>query len=105
IRVFDNERAAGLAMTAGVRRLLLLTVASPVPQISTSLSNDAKLTLMRNPSRNVGELLADCLDATVDGLVADLGGPARDESAFAALREAVRADLYDATSDVIGKVR
>jgi ATP-dependent helicase HrpA len=105
IRVFDNERAASLAMTAGVRRLLLLTVASPVPQISTSLSNDAKLTLMRNPSRNVGELLADCVDAAVDGLVADLGGPARDESAFAALREAVRAELYDATSDVIGKVR
>ncbi len=105
IRVFDNERAASLAMTAGVRRLLLLTVASPVPQISTSLSNDAKLTLMRNPNRNVGELLADCVDAAVDGLVADLGGPARDESAFAALREAVRAELYDATSDVIGKVR
>jgi ATP-dependent helicase HrpA len=105
IRVFDNERAASLAMTAGVRRLLLLTVASPVPQISTSLSNDVKLTLMRNPSRNVGELLADCLDAAVDGLVADLGGPARDEAAFAALRDAVRADLYDATSDVIGKVR
>jgi ATP-dependent helicase HrpA len=92
-------------MTAGVRRLLLFTVASPVPQISTSLSNDVKLTLMRNPSRNVGELLADCLDAAVDGLVGDLGGPARDEAAFAALRDAVRADLYDATSDVIGKVR
>jgi Domain of unknown function (DUF3418). len=105
IRVFDNERAAGLAMTAGVRRLLLLTVASPMPQITASLSNDVKLTLMRNPSRNVGELLADCLDAAVDVLVADLGGPARDESAFAALRDAVRADLYHATSDAIGKVR
>ena len=105
IRVFDNERAASLAMTAGIRRLLLLTIASPVPQISTSLSNDVKLTLMRNPSRNVGELLADCLDAAVDGLVADLGGPARDEAAFSALRDAVRADLYDATSDVIGRVR
>jgi ATP-dependent helicase HrpA len=105
IHVFDNERAASLAMVGGIRRLLLLNVASPVPQITKSLSNDAKLTLMRNPSRNVGELLADSVDAAVDALVANAGGPVRDEAAFAALRDEVRAELYDAAYDVIGKTR
>ena len=62
-------------MAAGIRRLLLLTIPSPVPQISAPLPNDAKLTLMRNPSRNVGELMADCLDAAVDRLVEDARWP------------------------------
>jgi ATP-dependent helicase HrpA len=105
LRVFDNPRDADIAMPAGLRRLLLLDLPSPVPQISQQLTNDAKLTLMRNPSRNVGDLMADCVDAAVDGLVAGDGGVVRDAAAFAALRDEVRAELYDETSDVIGRVR
>jgi len=105
VQVFDNARAADIAMLAGTRRLLLLGIPSPIPAISNRLTNDAKLTLMRNPSRNIGELMADCVDAAVDALVEAHGGPARDEAAFLALRDGVRADLHDAAYDVIGKVR
>ena len=105
VRAYDNPRAADIAMVAGTRRLLLLGIASPIPAISQRLPNDAKLTLMRNPSHNVGELLADCVDAAVDALVAENGGPARDEVTFAALRDLARADLHDSTYDVIAKVR
>jgi ATP-dependent helicase HrpA len=105
VRVFDDPHAAALAMAAGTRRLLLLTIPSPVPAISKRLTNDAKLTLMRNPSRNVGELMADCLDAATDALVAASGGPARDAAGFAALRDHVRGELHDATYDVVGRVR
>ena len=92
-------------MVAGTRRLLLLTIPSPIQAISGRLSNDAKLTLMRNPNRNVGELMADCLDAAVDRLVEEAGGPAWDEAGFTALRDHVRAELHDTAFDVIAKVR
>jgi ATP-dependent helicase HrpA len=105
VRVFETPAAADRSMAAGTRRLLLLTIPSPVPAISGRLSNDAKLTLMRNPSRNVGELIADCVDAATDALVDDAGGPAWDESGFTTLRDHVRAELHDAAFDVIGKVR
>jgi ATP-dependent helicase HrpA len=105
VRVFEEPRAAARAMAGGVRRLLLLSVNSPVPLISKRLSNDAKLTLMRNPSGNVGQLMADCVDAAVDALVDAAGGPARDEPAFVRLRDHVRSELHDTTYDVVQRVR
>ncbi|HEY1485088.1 MAG TPA: ATP-dependent RNA helicase HrpA [Micromonosporaceae bacterium] len=105
VGAFATAAEAQRAMVAGTRRLLLLTIPSPVQAISARLTNDAKLTLMRNPSRNVGELIADCMDAAVDKLVADAGGPAWDEAAFGRLRDHVRGALFDTAFDVIGRVR
>ncbi len=105
VGAFATAAEAARAMSAGTRRLLLLTIPSPVQAISARLPNDAKLTLMRNPSRNVGELIADCMDAAVDKLVADAGGPAWNEAAFTTLREHVRGNLHDTAFEVIGRVR
>jgi ATP-dependent helicase HrpA len=105
VRVFDSPRAAERAMRAGARRLLLLTIPSPIQLISSRLSNDAKLTLMRNPNQNVGALIADCMDASVDALVASAGGPAWDDAAFARLRDHVRGTLFDTATETISRVR
>jgi ATP-dependent helicase HrpA len=105
VRVFDSARAADRAMVAGTRRLLLLSIPSPIAVISGRLSNDAKLTLMRNPNRNVGALIADCMDAAVDALVSRFGGPVRDDAAFARLRDQVRGELFDEAMSVISRVR
>ncbi len=105
VRVFDNARAADRAMIAGTRRLLLLTIPSPIPLISAKLSNEDKLALMRNPNRNVGALIADCMDATADALVAAFGGPVRDGAAFARLRDQVRGELFDEAMRAISRVR
>jgi ATP-dependent helicase HrpA len=105
VRVFDSPRAAERAMRAGARRLLLLTIPSPIQLISSRLSNDAKLTLMRNPNQNVGALIADCMDASVDALVASAGGPAWDDAAFARLRDHVRGTLFDTAMETISRIR
>jgi len=89
----EEQRAS---MRAGTRRLLLLAVASPLPAVVKRLDNRAKLVLSSYPHGGIGPLLDDCLAAAVDALVARHGGPAWDEAAFERLREAVRADLYDA---------
>src|SRR6202000_3237778 len=86
IRVFDTSAEQRAAMWAGTRRLLLLTVPSPVKSVIRGLDNRAKLALGTHPHESVGDLLDDCVRAAVDHLLAQHGGPAWDEAGFAALR-------------------
>lgn len=105
VRVFDTEAEQHQAMWAGTRRLLMLTVPSPVRSIIRGLDNRAKLALSRNPHEGVGDLLDDCVRAAVDHLVAEFGGPAWDLAGFTALRDAVRANLGATAFQVVELVR
>jgi ATP-dependent helicase HrpA len=104
VRVFTSEAEQGQHMRAGTRRLLLLTLPSPAGYVSDRLAGEAKLALLRNPHGGVRELLADCAGCAVDALVAEHGGPAWDEAAFAVLRNRVRAQLERATLGVVTEV-
>ncbi|HET8681684.1 MAG TPA: DUF3418 domain-containing protein, partial [Micromonosporaceae bacterium] len=101
LRLLDSEAAQGQAMWRGTRRLLLLTVPTPVPLLGRRLATPVKLALTRNPHGGVPALLDDCVAAAADKLMADAGGPAWDEAGFAALRDVVRAGLADTTVDVV----
>ena len=105
VRVYETEAEQQRRMWAGTRRLLRLTLASPARFLQGRLTNEAKLTLSRNPYRNVLDLLDDVADAAVDKLIADAGGPAWDAEGFAALRDRVRAGLVDTTVEVVERVR
>jgi ATP-dependent helicase HrpA len=105
IKVFDSEAEQRHAMWLGTRRLLLLTVPSPVKSVIRGLDNRSKLALGRHPHASVGELLDDCVAAAVDELVAAHGGPAWDEAGFTALRTAVRAGLGEATFRAVDLTR
>jgi ATP-dependent helicase HrpA len=104
IRVFETEAEQARAMRAGTRRLLLLNVPSPVRYVAGQLGNRAKLTLTVNPHGSVAALLADCVSAAVDQLVAAAGGPAWDEAGFSTLLAAVRAGLNASTVDIVRTV-
>ena len=105
VRVFDTEAEQQQAMWAGTRRLLRLTVASPVKFLQGRLSNEAKLALSRNPHRSVPTCSTTAAGAAIDKLIADAGGPAWDAEGFAALRDQVRADLVDTVVEVVGRVQ
>jgi ATP-dependent helicase HrpA len=106
IRAFETEAEQAVAMRAGTRRLLLLTLPPAARYLQGRLDNRTKLELSRaNPYRSIADLLDDCAGAAVDRLVEEAGGPAWDAAAFAALREAVRADLVDAVAGVVTAVR
>ena len=46
-----------------------------------------------NPDGEIPDLVADCVDAAADELIATAGGPPRDQAAFEALiRRALRAE-------------
>jgi ATP-dependent helicase HrpA len=105
VRAFETAAEQRSAMAAGFRRLVLLNVPSPVKLVNSRLTNQAKLALNRNPHRNAVDLLDDCVACAVDKIVADHGGPSRDETGFARLCAAVRAALPATTLDVVEQVQ
>ncbi len=101
LRVLGSEREAQAATWAGVRRLLALTVPSPLKGVVGRLDNASKLALGHNPNGSVPALLDDCVTAALDALLARHGGPPRDADGFERLRAAVRAELPETTYDVV----
>ncbi|PZF81714.1 ATP-dependent RNA helicase HrpA [Jiangella anatolica] len=104
LRVLPTPADQARAMWTGNRRLLLLSVPSPTAFVQRHLANRSKLVLSQNPDGSVAALLDDVAAASVDWLVAEAGGPAWDEAAFAALRERVRADLIETVFEVVADV-
>jgi ATP-dependent helicase HrpA len=105
VKLLDSAAQQARAMALGTRRLLLLQLPSPVKLIVRSLSNDAKLTLSRNPHGGVPALLNDCIAAAVDKLVADGGGPAFDQAGFEKLLARARQGLNETVLEVVHRVR
>ncbi|MFC0434160.1 ATP-dependent RNA helicase HrpA [Kutzneria buriramensis] len=105
VKLLDSAAQQRAAMKLGTRRLLLLQLPSPVKLIVRSLSNDAKLTLSRNPHGGVPALLADCAATAVDKLVADGGGPVFDQAGFEKLLVRARQGLNETVLEVVKRVR
>ncbi|MBW6435570.1 ATP-dependent RNA helicase HrpA [Actinoplanes hulinensis] len=106
VRVFEDEASQRIAMVAGTRRLLLLTLPPAARFLQGRLDNRAKLELSRaNPYRSIADLLDDCAGAAVDRLVAEAGGPVWSSVEFASLRDTVRQDLVDAVANLVTQVR
>ncbi|WP_037334641.1 ATP-dependent RNA helicase HrpA [Saccharomonospora piscinae] len=93
VRMLDTPGQQRAAMWRGTRRLLRLNVPSPAKYVNRHLGNQSKLVLTRNPHGGVAALVDDCVDCAVDKLMALAGGPAWDDTGFAALLERVRAGL------------
>jgi ATP-dependent helicase HrpA len=91
VRTFPDVASQQAALWAGTRRLLLLTVGSPVAAVQRKLRNEDRLALAAAPYATVAEVLDDCATAAVDELLAGAGGPAWDEAGFRALAAAVKA--------------
>jgi ATP-dependent helicase HrpA len=101
LRVFASPAEQGAAMRAGMRRLLRLTVASPVKAAERSLSTRARLVLGANPDGSIAALLDDCADAAVDALAPSLPWT---RNAFLELRSPVAAELVPQTIEIVGRV-
>ncbi len=104
LQVFGSEAEQEASHRHGLRRLLMLTTASPARGILGSLSNADKLGLAGAPYPSATDLLEDCVAAAVDELVERHGGPVWDEAGFEALRDKVAADLAEATRAVLHDV-
>jgi len=97
VRTFATVGEQRLAMWGGTRRLVLLTIGSPVPALQRLLKNDTKLALAQAPYATAAEVLDDCVTCALDDVLARVGGPVWDEAAFGLLCDAVRDELVDTT--------
>jgi ATP-dependent helicase HrpA len=104
VRVLGSEEEQAAAMWAGTRRLLLLTVPSPVRQVRRTLSNTDSLALSQGPHGSLDALLADCLEAAADTVLAAAGGPAWSAEGFTKLVDAMRTALTAALTRVVTAV-
>ena len=105
VRAFETPAAQAAAMHAGTRRLLALTVPSPLRAVQRGLGSAATLTLAGAPhGGGASAVLEDALVAALDALIASGGGPAWDEPGFRALHAHVAERLLDTTSAVVADV-
>ncbi|MEC5320358.1 ATP-dependent RNA helicase HrpA [Brenneria populi subsp. brevivirga] len=104
IRLFDTPHQQQQVMRLGLRRLLLLNIPSPINYLHEKLPNKAKLGLYFNPYGKVLDLIDDCIACAVDKLVAEFGGPVRQEAEFRRLHEKVRAELNETVVDIAKQV-
>ena len=89
--VFGSASEQEAQHRLGVRRLLLLTTASPVKSVLDALDNPRKLGLAASPYPSVAELLEDCRAAVVQAQV-DAQPVVRDAAAFERLRQQVQSE-------------
>jgi ATP-dependent helicase HrpA len=104
VAVLDTPEAQRASMRAGTRRLLRLTVPSPMRRLADRLGTSARLALSTAPHESADALLDDVLDAALDALVARAGGPARDAAGFARLRGQVAGGLELAAGEALDHV-
>lgn len=101
LRAFATSEERDRAMRPGTRRLLRLSVASPVKAVERQLDPRTRLVLGANPDGSLAALLDDCADAAVDAL---LPAPVWTRDEFAALRDRVGEGLRSTTVDIVARV-
>lgn len=104
VKLFETEFEQARAMQAGLRRLLLINVPSPIKYLHEKLPNKAKLGLYFAPFGKVMELIDDCIACAVDKLIGEFGGFVWTEEKFNELHEYVRANLNDTTAEIAKQV-
>ena len=100
VRVMVTESAQRDAMWDGTKRLLLLTVPPSRRDVKRAIEAEDRLALAYAPNGDLDALLADAAAAVVDHLLTANGGPVFSESAFVALKTAVKSGLTLACSAV-----
>ena len=101
VRVFATTAEQDAVMGPGVRRLLRLSVASPVKTIERQLNPRARLVLGGNPDGSLAALLDDSADAAV---AVQAPAPVWSRAEFEALRQRVADALVATTLDIVGRV-
>ncbi|BBZ69820.1 ATP-dependent RNA helicase HrpA [Mycobacterium paraseoulense] len=102
LRVFATSAERDGMLGPGTRRLLRLSLASPVKAVERQLSPQTRLALGANPDGSLTALLEDCADAAADTL---MPGPVWTRDEFATLRDRVGANMVSTTADIAGRVQ
>ncbi|MDF2492325.1 MAG: putative ATP-dependent helicase, partial [Microbacterium sp.] len=97
LRVEATPEEAARLTRAGVRRLVLLAVPSPVSYVLEHLTANEKLALATSPYQNAKALVEDARVAVADAVISGIApdGVVRDRAGFERLRDAFSAAVTD----------
>ncbi|HWU45839.1 MAG TPA: ATP-dependent RNA helicase HrpA [Humibacter sp.] len=106
LQVLGTSDEQARALPAGVRRLLLNGVPSPVSYVQQHLTNAEKLALAASPYPSTKALFDDCLIAVVDGVLQRVapGGQVFMRAEFESVRDRVSAAVMDSMFETVGLV-
>jgi len=110
IELFEEQELAEIAMLAGLSRLILLNIPSPLKYLQEKMPNKAKLGLYFNPFGAIADLLQDCIQAACVHLVKQyllqqrMSHLPRSKADFNRVSDFVRADIADCVLTVAIKV-
>jgi len=110
IELFEEQEQAEVAMLAGLSRLILLNIPSPLKYLQEKMPNKAKLGLYFNPFGAIADLLQDCIQAACVHLVKQylqqqqLENLPRTKADFDRVSDFVRADIADCVLSAAIKV-
>jgi ATP-dependent helicase HrpA len=102
IRLMSTPEDQAAAHRLGVRRLLLLSIPSPLAYVQEHLSTQEKLTLAQSPYRTTAALFEDCTVAVIDSVVG--GREVYTRAEFEEIRDAVSAIILDSLFDTVALV-
>jgi ATP-dependent helicase HrpA len=101
LSVLESSAEQRSTHVRGVRRLLQLTLTSPVRPVVAGLDNATKLALGAAPHGSIPQLLDECADEALRYLAGDADSAPRTRAEFDALVAAVRPEWVSATEDVV----
>ncbi len=102
VRALESAEAQALHMRAGTRKLLALTIPSPLRQYQGSkLGNAAQLVLIEAPHGSPRAVLEDAASAAIATLLDRAGGPVYDGESFEQVRQFVAGHAGDETVRIV----
>ncbi|WP_243073615.1 ATP-dependent RNA helicase HrpA [Microbacterium sp. SS28] len=102
LRIETTPEAAAAATRAGVRRLVLLAVASPATYVLDHLTSPEKLALAASPYPSAKALIEDARIAVADAVIARTApGGVRTRAAFEAVRDGLSAVVVDEVFETV----
>ena len=96
----DQDEQAD-AMWLGTRRLLRLGLPKPVRTLDRLLDNSTKLAMTASPVQSRAAWYTDTIDAVLDHIIAEAGGPSWTAAGYERLEAIVEADYHDELVAVI----
>lgn len=95
LELFESKEEAEYHMWQGQKRLIMLSIPSPLKYLEEKLPNKAKLAMYFNAVGTVKELIDDLESLALDELLIEAGGTVRTEREFRELIEKAKAEIYD----------
>ncbi len=95
LELYGSREEADREMWQGEKRLIMLSIPSPLRYLEGKLPNRAKLAMYFNAVGSVQTLISDLESLALDDIMESLGGISREQASFDRIVEEAKSSIYD----------